>query len=437
MKLSCRMLFVVGLTVAGIAFFACNQLVDAKLPEQGNPPPPSSTSPTDQKSTSGYGLAADFWSDYEYNKNQEIREDSEYLSPILDFQENRAHAAHMLGILRDEVVPQVVNALVNAFPKTFGYLRGRNIGMGVGLNTAEDQALACFFTDVPHTVPSEPISTTYGLYIGYGGFAWNEDNTLMANSRKELESTVAHEMTHALMCESLTAGFMGYDNQLNKVPDEAFPLWFREGTAEAASGCARVIRLNLQKKYPDYPITEEDERQLDVTDAEMKKFMEDNSLTNGKYNGTYQIGWLAVMYLGYLAVGGTSMESVDIARGLDTILSQIHGGASLSQAIADNSRGKFSGLADFEAKFTAENDEAVSFAVALMNKIGSGRGSILVQSYADDDDLFPDAPLESSLFWSYVRRDRYTNNYDEKITAAQMFKGGFATKEGVPGPAAL
>ena len=165
-----------------------------------------------------------------------------------------------------------------------------------------------------------------------------------------------------------------------------------------------------------------------------KEFLTKFPLT-GKHNlSTYQTGWLAVMYLGYLASGGSNLEPAYIAGGLDTIMSQVHLGKSLDQAIAANSQGKFSGLKDFEAKFTADNQEVVDFTITLLNTVGQGRGSLLFDSYADDDDLVPDEPYNTPLFWLYVRRDTKTNTYNNEISAKSLLKGGSATIAGVPGP---
>lgn len=420
-------------------FSACEQLTDAALPAGGwDEAGVSSTSDRESVSEkvgppSSAGANAAFqnpppvWSDYEYNKGQQVEVGNDYLSPILNYQDNKAHAAHLLKILRDEVVPQSVQALLRTFPKTFGYLQGREIGMGVALNTNDDVAVASFYSDIPHSTVSEPVSSVYGLTVGYFRFSWEEENAVLSShSRKDLESAVAHEMMHALMCESLTCGYTGYDSNLNKDSSQMFPSWFREGTAEAVCGAARSVWLTVNRKYK----LERMEQQY------IEEFLREHPLTKGDFVSDYQTGWLAVMYLGWMANGRTSMEPAAIAAGLDTLLSQVHSGKSLNDAIRDNSQGNFSSLSDFESKFISTNKAVVDFGVELINKIGSGRGSVLVSSYANDDNLLPDTPADSPLFWLYVRRDTYTNKYNDSITAQQMFKGGAVTKQGIPGPGA-
>ena len=420
-------------------FSACEQLTDAALPAGGwDEAGVSSTSgkgsvPETVGPPSSAGANAAFqnpppvWSDYEYNKGQQVEVGNDYLSPILNYQDNKAHAAHLLKILRDEVVPQSVQALLRTFPKTFGYLQGREIGMGVALNTLEKATVASFSSVFSYASASEPVSTMYGLTVGYARFSWEKDkDVLAAHSRKELESAVAHEMMHALMCESLTCGYTGCDSNLNVDSSQMFPVWFREGTAEAVCGAARSVWLTVKRKYKP----ERMEQQY------IKEFLRDHPLTKDAFISKYQTGYLAAMYLGWLANGRTSMEPAAIAAGLDTLLSQVHSGKSLSDAIRDNSQGNFSSLSDFESKFISTNKDVVDFCVELINKIGSGRGSVLVSSYANDDNLLPDTPVDSPLFWLYVRRETYTNKYNDSIAAQQMFKGGAVTKQGIPGPGA-
>lgn len=69
--------------------------------------------------------------------------------------------------------------------------------------------------------------------------------------------------------------------------------------------------------------------------------------------------------------------------------------------------------------------------------MGKGRGSLLAESWEGDGlrdaDLLPNEPFDTPLFWLHVRHDSYTNKFEDKISVAQMFKGGAAYKDGVPG----
>lgn len=447
MRASLRVLFVLGLTVASIILFACTQFVDATLPvqedssvnatlpeqedssvnatlpEQGDS---SVDSPEIKPSTEKPSPSVEVdWSDYQYYKNQKIAE-----SPILQWQDNKAYATHLVQILRDEVVPQSVKALLAKFPKTFGYLEGREIGVGLAMNTVEDSAVASFYSDIPHTTPDKPVSGVYGLTVGYSQFSWekiDESNfRLTSCSREELESAVVHEMMHAMMCESLTCGYTGRDSTLGKTA--SFPEWFREGTAEAVCGSARFVWKIAEKRY----LLEQ------MEDKYMKEeVLQLYPLTADKHNSKYQTGWLAIMYLSHLASKDKALTPSSLAAGLDSILHQIHCGDSLSDTIQAISEGKFSGLDDFESKFTDSNDEVVDFCVELLNTVGKGRGSLLAENWEgdglQDSDLLPNEPFDTPLFWLYVRNDRYTNKFEDKISAAQMFKGGAAYKAGVPG----
>lgn len=373
------------------------------------------------------------WSDYEYYKQLKISRDTCEVQTIVKWHPGyEDKVVHLLQELRDEVVPQAVASLVERFPKTFGHMVGKEIGMGVAFNSNDTSAVAALSAALPTDDASQ-----YGLIVGYGNFVW-EGDVLSANSRREMEAYVVHEMMHGLMSESLTCGYFGCDSSIDIIESQRFPLWFQEGTAEAVCGGARNLRFRLKKQYPNSVVngTEvldaETERQLDVTAAEMKDFINTNPLVKSRHSSVaaYQTGWLAVMYLGYLANGGSDMSPSSIAAGLDTLMGQVRDGASLSEAIRRSSCNKFSSIGDFESKFTGENSEVVDFVVKLMNAIGSGRGSVLVDSYKNftcipnDSDLLPDQAMDSRLFWLYINAN---NVYTNKIYGDDypLLEGGF------------
>ena len=61
----------------------------------------------------------------------------------------------------------------------------------------------------------------------------------------------------------------------------------------------------------------------------------------------YGTGYLATMYLGYLASGASAINSSALSSGLDNVISRIMNGYSLSSVIRDVSGGRYTDLMDF------------------------------------------------------------------------------------------
>ncbi len=424
------------LALTTILLLSCNQLIDFKNQDQ------NITNTSDASSQNGSGTTftpntpqenpPPHLADYLEYGNIEITEEN--LNKALWGQPNKAQALHLMEILRNEIVPQATNALLQRFPLTFGHLKDQVIGMGLALNTSSSSTAKAAFnmTLGQEDIDGEKIlSFAYWLTVNYSEFDWNGD-VLTTLWRQELEATVAHEMMHALMCETLTRGFSGYNTNLTP-DDDTFPQWFIEGTAEAVCGAADTIRLEN-----GFGINK------DTTVDEIKTKLSNQKyhLTSGELTATYKTGYLAVLYLSYIANGSTSLEATALAQGLDTLLSKIQSGKSLSEVIVEISKNQFSDLADFQSNFAKEGADFVS---QLMKNIEDkkeikeeetvGRGALLTGNYSDRD-LLVNEPLETptTLFWLNVADDYFFNEYNDKFTVTDAIKGGSATQSGIPGP---
>lgn len=427
---------------------ACTQVLEtpssdgssvSSSPNSPTSPSGSPQNPTGSPAVPGTGSSTEELSDYENNKKQEISRDNVYLSTTLASQqeEDIDKALHILKILRDEIVPQSVHKLIATFPKTFGWLqKDYEVGMGITLSSyvdKSDSVVALFLGNFAKgNTPDETVFTDYTLSVKYGKFKWNEEIELTDESRSELESHVAHEMMHALMIESLSSGFFGITAELKDISSDIFPKWFTEGSAEAVGGITSKIWDEITK--PVF-LTNGMEEQY------VKKFIEQYPLNKAGYYSVYQTGCLATLYLSYLASGknATEWEIKDLASGLDSLLYKIHCGQSLASVINEISpvlktgQKKYSDITSFVNAFTGENADVVSFVTALLNKAGAdGQGSLIAPSF-QTKDILPNEKYETPVFWLSVRGDAKTNTYNNKITARQMFKGGSATKDGIPG----
>jgi flagellin len=160
------------------------------------------------------------------------------------------------------------------------------------------------------------------------------------------------------MFDTVTNGMLGTQGA------SSFPQWFTEGMAQAVGGGFDYTRSKLKSTF---------------SDSEISNWLSD--LNTDTYSN-YSQGYVASMYLGYVANGGTgAVTSASIANGLNTILQDIQDGYSLSQAIYMESNGTYSDLSDFENKFSTD---AVGFTKDLMTAVGSGDGSVVAASLSAD-----------------------------------------------------
>lgn len=140
------------------------------------------------------------------------------------------------------------------------------------------------------------------------------------------------------------------------------------------------------------------------------------------------------MYLAYLATGQAAVTPDALAKGLDTFLYKIHSDTSLSDAIKDVSKEKYSSQKDFEEKFPLD-DEAADFILKLIQEVDGGQGSLVAKDYASKD-LLPDENHVTMLFWVHFNRPySFLSKYGNVLDGYEIYEGGAATYTGVPGAA--
>lgn len=323
------------------------------------------------------------------------------------------HANDLMSILESSIVPQAVQSLLNTYPDTFGYLSGSEIGIGL----------------VMYNDPSSNVLATAGLKFGGSdtlGFnlsvnmasletKWNGNNLTDAG-RDNLEVTIVHEMMHTLMYEALTNGMTGkVDNEFGK---DTFPLWFIEGMAQtAAGGCYDgndwVRGLGISENS---------------SEADIKNALNKAPLTQSGNGGAadYGTGYLASMYLGYLAAGGNSVAQADISSGLDKVMKEIRGGASLDDVVQKYTH---KSLKTFQKDF---GTMGASFVKQLVTEVKNGTGGVATGSYNKASnggaDILSDADVigQDLLLFHASKSDQWVYN---QYPADQMpiYEGGTAT----------
>ena len=241
---------------------------------------------------------------------------------------------------------------------------------------------------------------TYTMNIDSSDYNPASFDTMSDAQKADLAATIAHEMTHLIMQDTLTGGMIG---------DNRFPTWFIEGTAQTSSGddgwVSGTIGSGTVKNY-------------------MSKL---DSLP-------YGAGYLATMALG-LAVSekepyiGLSTED-KIKHGLDSLFQELVSqkqNQDLSAAIANKT--KYSSLDDFENKFKSGDSNLLGYVNTILtqkNKDNNPKsGSLLAGSLGEAQSVtFKPANITNVTGVKYV--------LDPSATAfANSFGTGFPT---VPQP---
>lgn len=317
-------------------------------------------------------------------------------------------------ILDEEIVPQAVQSILNTFGDTFGYLDGSKLGIGLMLTKNDSSSVLASVTMKARydNAPIPDVDLSYSLLVNTSYLTFNQDGTLTDASRTNLESTIVHEMMHAFMDETLTAGMMGRDQHLNNT--EAFPEWFIEGAAQAAGGgYSYVVAMGLNASSTDDQIR----NTLNGT----------HSIKNNSLYSKYASGYLATMYLGHLASGGAT-DADGIASGIDKIMNDVRGGKSLSDSIKDNTNGQYNSLADFENRF---GNDAVAFTKQFMADSAGGQGALVTGNLTDNNLLQDTKLLNVTLFDLAPGYEEVWNYYPQDYN---VISGGQANQQGTTGP---
>lgn len=201
-------------------------------------------------------------------------------------------------------------------------------------------------------VSSNGMKFQLGINLAY---LTENQSTHKINMTDDLATTIAHEMMHAVMFDTVTNGMLGSSGA------DSFPDWFVEGTAQAVGGAMNYVQ-DLQNMVNN-----------NASDASIQKWLSKLTDTNNPYNA-YSVGYIASMYLGYVAGGATSVDASTISNGIDNLLKDVSDGYSLSQAISRQTNGKYASLTDFENNFAKD---AVQFARDVVNASAGGTGSII------------------------------------------------------------
>lgn len=321
--------------------------------------------------------------------------------------------------LKNQIVPQAVQAIVNRYSTTFGYLRNSSIGIGLALeNKPGSQVLASVTMGTSST--ANGVNVMYKLTVNMASLQTDSTGNLTAKSRDELEVTIIHEMTHAMMDETLTNGMLGHGGA-------PFPMWFIEGMAQAsAGGCFDGNDwVNGGLGITASTSTAQIANILNSKASGPNGVNHLSAADSGSGIAQYGTGYLACMYLGYLASGSGSVNASKIASGLDKIMNEIKSGTSMQDAVKKYT--KYQTLSDFENNF---GNDAAGFVHNLVTAVGSGSGG-LVSGLTTSKGFLPDKNLNVSLFELNTASEGVTNAYPSDHP---VYAGGTKLGTGPAGP---
>lgn len=293
-----------------------------------------------------------------------------------------AQAGALNGVLENSIVPQAVNSILNTFQVFDNAQKAGQLSNEIGLTLYKDSSSILAYVAIQYKYNSNNMivdnSIKLNLSVNVGTLKFDSKNDLTADSCTALETTIVHEMMHAFMDDLLTDGMVGANNgKLDKT--NKFPSWFSEGMAQsAAGGCANTndwvnssMKLNAGSS-------------LDTISSTVKSAA--HKLSSRSTSSQYGTGYLASMYLGYLAAGSPStLTSANLAGGLNTVMTKLAGGDSLSDVIKQVSGGKYTSLSDFERKFG--DDESSRFIQELLKAVGNAGNGGVVKNLTDSDLL--------------------------------------------------
>lgn len=285
------------------------------------------------------------------------------------------------------ILPQVTNAILGRFPALNTAAAAGKISSQIGFTMLESGGGSTLaYVTLSAGLSGGNLTKSLGLTVYTETLQAEADGSLTAASRTALEGTIAHEMMHAVMDDVLTAGMIGISADGSSFDrGNRFPSWFIEGMAQTMAGGFN----------PDNPWCSE-YKDKSVSTIQSMVQSADRALSRSTGKSQYSTGYLACMYLGYMADGTGTVSANAIAGGLNTIFDKMMAGDNLNDTISDISGGKYSSYRDFERKFG--DVESATFIRELAAAAGNGNGSVLTNNLAEHDAMIPDGTATSPYY---------------------------------------
>lgn len=263
-----------------------------------------------------------------------------------------------------EYVPNAVDQITKAFPSLNSTdLSNYTLDINISQVDGSGKVLAYvggWFSEFPDKC------TSVSLTVDMDDFT--EEYVNPSSSKAELiESTIAHEMMHAVMDIVLPEGMYANNHEGD------FPEWFVEGTAQLAGG-GFTTNWNSEPRYYAMQLSSADD---DSMDAQIESYLSKYSAPGRPYGH----GFFAAAYIGYLANGGGDVTAENIAGGMDKVFDGIKNGtySSLDQATKDLTGKSLNKIVSLISAIGDKEDvdATVEFVRRLCYATNDGAGSVI------------------------------------------------------------
>lgn len=310
--------------------------------------------------------------------------------------------AWLVSFVKEVLEPEAVSLLESSFPAYKTASENKELGKEIGLyvfydNVYNGETVVDKSDTVAFVESKSDLDGTYSYRIGVNAskfFTLDEKtNTYVFggdDAYNTLDNSLVHEMMHAFMDDYTRSGMDGmqYDPETDTYSEDnsknvKFPTWFIEGIATATDNAYQYWNETLHGSYgydtgkSQYSGDALKEAYLSNEDMTLS-FADENSSKDVR-KSAYVSGYLANVYLGYLAAvkydskdaisgkasdGSLKISNEVILSGVNHIIEQLHNGKTLDEVIAvistDSSGNQlYSSADDFAAKFIASSAEGV------------------------------------------------------------------------------
>lgn len=283
-----------------------------------------------------------------------------------------------------------VSLIASKYPDLMSGAASDNIKIGLNVANIDGSSNTLASAKLSMSYTSSWTQMSYTLNIDSSDYDPAKFDSATAAKKANLGATIAHEMTHHIMYDTLTNGMLSNNSN-------SFPKWFVEGMAQTSSGDNGWVTID------------------GTNDARTKSYMSQiNSMP-------YGAGYLATMALGYEIAKAkdstiTAPSSQNISSGLNELFKEMtNQGASLdgNAAIQAATNGKYTSFSNFASSFASGSADLLNDVKDILAETGSGAGSLLGSSLSDSETSLFGSPVNSGST-NYVidpSNTQFTNSY--------------------------